>query len=97
MGSEPVGDPNDDTNPKKWLFGDRIENDAASYDNPTRIGYFVRRAVRSGRINAGPYVQITDGRGNFWECPADREHRLTRIEFSKLNDQMLTDAGVRNI
>jgi hypothetical protein len=77
-------DPNDDLDPNKWLFGDRIENDAASHDNPTRIGYFVRRAVRSGRMNAGPYVQITDGRGGFWECPADHGHRLTRIEFSKI-------------
>lgn len=79
-----MGDPRDDTNPKKWRFGDKIENDAASSDNPTRIGYFVRRAVRSGRMNTGPYVQITDGCGSFWECPADVGHRLTRVEFSKI-------------
>lgn len=77
-------DPNDDTNPKKWRFGDKIENDAASHDNPTRIGFFVRRAVRSGRVNAGPYVQMTDGSGSFWECSADRGHRMTRIGFSTI-------------
>jgi len=80
-----MADPNDDTNPKKWVFGDKIENDAASYDNPTRIGFFVRRAIRSGRINAGPYVQITNGRGSFWESPADHGHRMTRIEFSAIS------------
>jgi hypothetical protein len=79
--------PSDDKNPKKWRFGDKIENDVASYDNPTRIGYFVRRAVRIGRMNPGAYVQITDGNGSFWECPADLNHRLTRIEFSKINAQ----------
>ena len=77
-------DPGDDVNPRKWKFGDRIENDAASYDNPTRIGYFVRLAIRGGRINAGAYVQITDGNGKFWECPADKDHRMTRIEFTQV-------------
>lgn len=79
-----MADPSDDTNPKKWVFSDRIENDAASYDNPTRFGFFVRRAVRRGRLNAGPYVEITDGHGSFWECPAGPGHRMTRIEFGMI-------------
>ena len=54
---------------EKFKFGDVIENKAASKDNPTRYGYFVREIKRSGRLNPGRYVEITDGNGSFWRSP----------------------------
>lgn len=57
----------DTANTRPLLFGDLVENPAASPDNPTRCGYFVRRGVRSGKLNPGPFAEITDGRGKFWE------------------------------
>ena len=77
-------DPMDDYNPKKWSFGDKIENGAASYDNPTRFGFFIRRRVRNGKMNSGAYVEMTDGRGNFWEGNAREGHQLARIQFSRI-------------
>jgi len=77
--------PGDDGNPKKWAFGDRIENDAASPDNPTRFGFFIRRKVRSGVVNPGAYVELTDGRGGFWKSNAEPgRHSLRRIELTAI-------------
>lgn len=50
-----------------FKFGDRIENTAASIDNPQKYGYFVRSGLRVGRLNNGKYIQMTDGLGEFWE------------------------------
>lgn len=60
-------------------FGDEIENGAASHDNPRRRGFFVRKDVRTGKVNPGPYVELTDKRGHFWEVSLGPGHRLTRI------------------
>lgn len=81
----PRPDPSDDTNPKKWLFGDVIENDTASHNNPTRKGIFVRRMVNNRRVNPGTYVELTDGHGNFWATSVREGHALTRISFSPLH------------
>lgn len=44
---------------KKFKFGDIIENGWAGYENPTRIGIFVRYRHRT--------IELTDGKGKFWE------------------------------
>lgn len=62
---------------EKPRFGDIVENGWASVDNPTRTGFFVRQGCRTGRMNAGPYVEVTDGHGKFWELPMDKGHRVT--------------------
>jgi len=52
-------------------FGDLIANEAGEL-----VGFFVRGIrVMAGRPDAGPWFQITDGRGTFWNAdPA--EHRV---------------------
>jgi len=61
----------------KPRFGDLVENGWASEENPTRRGFFVREGKRTGRMNAGTYWEITDGKGKFWECPLGADHKLT--------------------
>ena len=62
-----------------FIFGDRIENGWASERNPIRTGCFVRHGWHRGKINSGPYVVITDGRGTFWELSAGSDHRLKMV------------------
>lgn len=58
-------------------FGQMIENGWASEDNPQRRGLFVRKGIAKGRMNRGPYVVMTDGRGSFWRVSAGRDHKLS--------------------
>lgn len=62
-----------------FRFGDRVENGSASHDNPRRRAFFVRQGVRDGNMNSGPYAELTDGNGQFWEVSLAEGHRLTRI------------------
>jgi hypothetical protein len=62
-----------------FKFGDIVENGWASDSNPTKRGFVVRMGHRSGRMNAGPYVEMTDGNGKFWECPITKDHKLTKV------------------
>lgn len=48
-------------------FGATVTNLVASKDNPHRTGYFVRAGHATGRMNPGPWWEITDGRGAFWQ------------------------------
>jgi len=70
-------------------FLDIIENGWASEDNPHRVSYFLYRGYRSGRMNPGAYFVMTDGKGDFYELPADNE-KLTII--GNLLDQARSDA-----
>lgn len=48
-------------------FGERVENVYASALNPHRFGLFVKAGrTPHGRMNAGPWWELTDGKGNFW-------------------------------
>lgn len=60
----------------KPRFGDLVDNGWASADNPTRRGFFVRE-TRSGARGATRTWEITDGKGKFWRCPLDSDHKLT--------------------
>jgi hypothetical protein len=51
----------------KFVFGDKVKNVCASDDNPHRCGIFVRSGKRTGRFNPGAWIEVTDGRGQFWE------------------------------
>lgn len=55
----------------EYQFGDRVEVIAASEDNPTKYGYFVRRGYNSGRTNRGPFIELTDKNGKFWKTFPD--------------------------
>jgi hypothetical protein len=48
-------------------FGDLMTNESASASNPRRFGFFVRTVrIPRGRMNAGVWFRMTDGRGDFW-------------------------------
>ena len=61
---------------KAARFGDIIENEWASPENPIRKGYLVRIGKRTGRLNPGMYYQMTDGYGKFWEIGVNKDSRL---------------------
>lgn len=71
-----------------FKFGDIVENGWASEDNPTRKGVVVKRGVTKGRLNPGPFVQLTDMKGEFWECGAGKDHKLS-VVGSVLPDKAL--------
>ena len=52
-------------------FGERVVNIWASENNPHREGLFVRHVSRSGTINPGKHIEITDGHGEFWTVTAE--------------------------
>ena len=57
--------------PKPLRFGDPVVNTSASDDNPQKRGFFVRRIHRSGRMNPGTFIEVTDKRGKFWTIKAE--------------------------
>ncbi len=63
-------------------FGDLIEN-----RNGELVGFFVRGLrVMPGRPDAGPWFQVTDGRGTFWNADPV-EHRVAprqRLSLAQL-------------
>lgn len=60
---------------KGYQFGEGLEMIAASESNPIKYGYFVRRGFNSGRVNSGPFIEMTDAKGNFWKTPPDNVRR----------------------
>ena len=75
--TEKSGEQFDD--PSKFKFGDLIENGYASKDNPQRVMIFVRRGFRPGRLNHGPYVELTNGRGSMATFSTQAGHRLRKV------------------
>lgn len=69
---------NDELKPCLFKFGDLISNGFASDDNPTKTGFFVRTVRRTGRLNPGMHVELTNGKGKMWQTPWRHGHRLTR-------------------
>lgn len=62
-------------------FGDIVVNGWASENNPHRIGIFVR--------NKGKTIQLTDGKGHFWETYNDKESKLIVMGSMLLPDGSL--------
>ncbi len=54
-----------------FKFGDIIDNGWASEDNPLRKSIFVKHKKKT--------IEVTDGKGMFWEIYHDNEHRNVRI------------------
>jgi hypothetical protein len=54
-------------------FGDIVTNHLAGESNPGRVSFFVRAGrIPRGRMNAGPYWELTDGLDTFWKIrPSD--------------------------
>lgn len=51
----------------KFKFGEKLLSIHASERNPHRVGMFVRSYTRTGRLNPGQFVELTDGKGDFWD------------------------------
>ena len=51
-------------------FGDPVTNTLAGDGNPTKHGFFVREYRRTGRLNPGSFIEVTDGKGKFWDVNA---------------------------
>lgn len=56
-----------------YKFGDIVTNDWAGETNPHKQGIVVRIKRVTGRLNPGTWVECTDGKGAFWELPANPE------------------------
>lgn len=52
-------------------FGEWMRGIHASVDNPIRDGMYVKTIVRTGRLNPGKFYELTDGKGRFWQFPAE--------------------------
>lgn len=53
-----------------FKFGDIIENNYASEDNPKRVGIFLKKTSKG--------YEMTDAKGNFWLSAHDNE-KLIKI------------------
>lgn len=65
--------------PIKPKFLDLVENHWASEENPHRIGIFIRKGNRTGRLNPGQFLAFTDGKGGFWEIGNRKGHKMVII------------------
>lgn len=52
-------------------FGDRMRGIHASESNPIRDGFYIKTVRRTGSMNKGTFYQLTNGKGKFWEYPAE--------------------------
>ena len=69
----------------KFQFGDIIENGWAGEKNPTRISIFVGHKKNT--------IEVTDGKGDFWEIYHNKENRNTRIGSIYENRELLGDSN----
>jgi hypothetical protein len=63
----------------KLVFGDIVENGWASADNPQRRGFVIRTGQKFGRINPGPFVELTNGKGDFWRLSIGKGNKLKKV------------------
>lgn len=69
---------------EKFRFGDIIENGWAGKENPIRIGIFVRHKKN--------IIELTNGKGKFWEVYHDKDNRNARIGSIFENPELLENA-----
>lgn len=62
--------PGERGNTRAPKFGELMRGVWASKSNPQRDGMFVRTVRRTGRVNAGTWHELTDGKGKFWQYEA---------------------------
>jgi hypothetical protein len=63
-----------------FTFGETIVNSKEKLGDPNRIGLFVRHGVLL-REEIGPwqFVELTDGRGEFWKTYSGTNHKLAPL------------------
>jgi hypothetical protein len=68
-------------------FGTRVLNTVASESNPHRTGLFVEVVtIPRGRMNAGRWWRLTDGRGKFWKVRPEFLELITHTEQRGIPD-----------
>lgn len=65
----------------RFRFGDIIDNGWASKGNPMRVAIFVRHKSKT--------IELTDGKGEFWETYHDKENRNAKIGSIFYNPELL--------
>lgn len=54
--------------PSDFVFGrTKVRGVFAGEGNPHRDGIFVEHIRRTGKMNPGRWLRLTDGKGDFWE------------------------------
>lgn len=66
---------------ERFKFGDIIENGWAGEGNPYRVAIFVRHKKNT--------IEMTDGKGKFWETYHDKDNRNTRLGSVFENPELL--------
>ncbi|WP_068672305.1 hypothetical protein [Oceanobacillus sp. Castelsardo] len=66
---------------ERFMFGDIIENGWAGENNPTKIGIFIRHKAKT--------IELTNGKGKFWEVFHDRDNRNKKIGTVFENPELL--------
>ena len=69
---------------KRFKFGDRVTNPNAGEGNPRKNGTVVRTFTRSGRINPGVTLELTDEKGDFWEIKPEFVEMVTASMDNKV-------------
>jgi len=64
---------------KSFQVGDIVSNGYASDDNPTKIGIVIRIFYRTGQMNCGNHIELTNFRDGLWQHGTDHEHKLEKI------------------
>jgi len=69
----------------KFHFGDIIENGWAGEGNPYRKAIFIRHKKNT--------IELTDGKGEFWETYHESTHKNSRIGSIYENPELLGDSN----
>lgn len=69
---------------EKFKFGDIIENGWAGEKNPHRVAIFVRQKKNT--------IEMTNGKGEFWETYHEKDNKNTRIGSIYENRELLGDS-----
>lgn len=67
-----------------YKFGDIVENFWAADSNLTRRGIVIRTGNRTGRFNRDAYIELTDGKGLFWQLCGDKESRERQVKVGTI-------------
>lgn len=83
--------PKDEQLTREPKFGDMVRGVFASESNPIRDGMYVETIRRTGRMNPGKFYRLTDGKGKFWEFPA--QHTIPLDQPATQDDSSGDRAG----
>ena len=79
-------------------IGAIVENGWASISNPTRVGIVIEHGERKGKMNPGPWMRLTDGKGRYWYlgCASETMSRVRvrgHVEWPDLSQFITNEPG----